>query len=364
MASSKQILLRLIRIASGNDSGCIIPPDFNRWQRLSTLSSIHGVSALSVDGLSEYMRNGGEPLSLDTAEFEDVKFEWFGSLCQVEEEYDNYKTCIAQLAEYYRSIGVKMLVLKGYGVGLDWPVPSHRPVGDIDIWLFGKQKEADQRISKDLGIEIDNSHHHHSVFSYKGLMVENHYNFVNVFDKPSSRRIEKRLKLLASDCLATDMENVYLPTADFNALFLIRHCAGHFSSAGIKLRQLLDWLFFVRAHHEEIDWDALYDVLRKENMYRFANSLNSIGVIYFGFDQSIFPELENDRALVDRIMKDILTPEFKQAEDGSLLSGLTVKPKRWWHNRWKYKICYPDNLFVSFLFNFAGKLMKPKHFIH
>lgn len=36
-----------------------------------------------------------------------------------------------------------MMVLKGYGLSLNYLKPSHRPCGDIDIWLFGKQKEAD-----------------------------------------------------------------------------------------------------------------------------------------------------------------------------------------------------------------------------
>lgn len=78
-----------------------------------------------------------------------------------------------------------MMLLKGYGLSKYWPIPNHRPTGDIDIYLMylnseGKEKSrpawecADKLMTEKFGILVDNSHHHHSVFTYKGIMVENH----------------------------------------------------------------------------------------------------------------------------------------------------------------------------------------------
>lgn len=39
-----------------------------------------------------------------------------------------------------------MMVLKGYGLGKNYPAPNHRPCGDIDIWNFGRQEEVDALI--------------------------------------------------------------------------------------------------------------------------------------------------------------------------------------------------------------------------
>lgn len=360
MNDSKQILLKLLQYAAGNGHGTL-PSGFDNWKEVFNLANEQGVAAVAVDGLSKYYEQGGAPLSLDKAKFEKVKFEWYGTLCQSEEKYSEYEGKISQLAAYFEGIGMKMMVLKGYGVGQDWPIPNHRPVGDIDIWLFGKQKEADMSIERDLGLKVDNSHHHHTIFFYKGLMVENHYDFIPP-NRPSSIKIEKRLKKLAEDFIPAEIKNICLPTSEFNALFLLHHSAGHFSSVCINMRQVLDWLFFVRAHHKEIDWNSLYEILREENIDHFANSLNAIGVKYLGFEPSIFHEIEKDSALVDRIIEDILEPEFKEQEDGTLFKGLWVKPRRWWHNRWKHKICYSDNLFLSFIFGFCSKLLKPKRF--
>lgn len=78
------------------------------------------------------------------------------------------------------------MVLKGYACSIDWPKPEHRPCGDIDIWLFGKQKEADAALAAspkfhDSSFKIDSSHHHHTVFDWCSFSVENHYDFVNVY---------------------------------------------------------------------------------------------------------------------------------------------------------------------------------------
>ena len=50
---------------------------------------------------------------------------------------------MAELTAFYNSHGFKMMLLKGYACGLDWPKPEHRPTVDIDIWFLGQQKEAD-----------------------------------------------------------------------------------------------------------------------------------------------------------------------------------------------------------------------------
>ncbi len=86
-----------------------------------------------------------------------------------------------------------MMVFKSFSCSLDCPKPNHRPCGDIDIWLFGDQKKADELI-KEKGSKVDNSHHHHTVFYWNGFMVEN---FVNVHAHQSSKELEVYLSNLA-----------------------------------------------------------------------------------------------------------------------------------------------------------------------
>lgn len=70
--------------------------------------------------------------------------QWIGEVSQIyEKRFAEYRKAIGDIAGFYNSHGFKMMVLKGYACSLDWPKPEHRPCGDIDVWLFGQQKEAD-----------------------------------------------------------------------------------------------------------------------------------------------------------------------------------------------------------------------------
>ena len=111
------------------------------------------------------------------------------------------------MAALYNAHGLKMMVLKGFACSLDWPRPEHRPCGDIDIWQFGHYREGDKLVAAEKGIEIDSSHHHHTVFYWGEFMVENHYDFINVHARKANSRIEKIYKELGSEANLDDNEN-------------------------------------------------------------------------------------------------------------------------------------------------------------
>nr|WP_320039517.1 nucleotidyltransferase family protein [uncultured Bacteroides sp.] len=108
--------------------------------------------------------------------------------------YEEHRKAIGKLAHFYDWQGIKLMVLKGYGLSLNYPKPEHRPVGDVDSYNFGLHAFADQMVHDKLGIEIDNSHHRHSVFSFEGVTIENHYDFIEDYAHRSNKRIEVILK--------------------------------------------------------------------------------------------------------------------------------------------------------------------------
>lgn len=82
------------------------------------------------------------------------------------------------------------------------------------------------------GIDIVNLHEHHTVFTFQGVSVENHYEFINTKARKSSVALEARFKELAKEDTWTKDEklyNVYYPSVNLNALFWVKHCASHFA---------------------------------------------------------------------------------------------------------------------------------------
>jgi hypothetical protein len=355
----QKALLSLVRYGLGKEGEPVIP-EVADWEGLFKLAQAQGLTAVALDGINICYEKGRD-IGIDLK----TKMEWIGAVCQMESVYKQYVQHVKGLSSFYQSHGIRMMVLKGYGLSLNYPRPNHRPTGDIDIYLFGEQKKADRLVHDELGIEIDKSHHHHTVFEFQGETVENHYDFLNVHVRPSNKRIEAKLKELAHTDITSNInssDNLIFPSAEFNAIYLLRHCAAHFASTKMSVRQALDWGLFMEKHHSEMDWKEYMSYLKEERMFRFYNLLGLFCVSYLGFDSSIFHGLYSD-ALFERFVDEILSPEFKDKENGTLLRSLSVKPRRWWHNRWKNRLCYPDSPWSEFVYGLWAKILKPSHFI-
>lgn len=326
------------------------------------MASKHGVAAIVWDGLQRLTAEGEIPA--DRLPDRTLKIEWAYNVDRISGTYAKQRAAIGKLCGLYGRHGIRMMVLKGYGLSLNYPVPEHRPCGDIDIWLYGEQKRADRILGREHGIEIKRDVHHHTVFDFDGIMVENHFDFLNIYSHTSNRAIEKRLKNLASQHGETAVVNgntVYLPAADFNTLFLLRHTAAHFAAANIALRHVADWALFVEKYHRRIDWQQLLIVAREQNMHRFLQCLNAIVVDYLGIPEECLPPIERDADLERRVVNDILKPEFDiRQPKGNILKSMMFKMNRWWANRWKHRIVYREGLVHTFIIQIYSHLLKPK----
>jgi hypothetical protein len=356
--SPEETFLALVRAGIGHPMGEL--PEAIDWERMGALAEEHGLPAVLCDAVDRLVRE--DALSGGRAIAKQQMYDGLGAALSFEQRYEAYREAIGALAGYYAVHYLKMMVLKGYALSLDWPVPAHRPCGDIDIWLFGRYREADALLTREMKIAVDNSHHHHTVFSWHGFSVENHYDIVNVHYGHGNAEMEKIFKELAQDdsCFVEVCgSKVYLPSADFHALFLLRHAMSHFASTRLTLRQVLDWAFFVEKHTGEIDWPWLLGLLERFHMRDFYSCLRLICIDDLGFSADAFPAVDADLSLKPRVLADILCPEFQGKEPGGLLSRVWFKYRRWRANAWKHRLCYREGLLSSFLVSACAHLLKP-----
>lgn len=354
MEKESRLLLAILRMVVKNQADESIPTEVD-WEKLMNIATTQVVPVVVLDGLQYYhsIHPDYTPFtSLGISNKPQKRMQWIGQVMTFEKRYAMHERAMTDLARQYARKGIGMMVLKGYGLSLDWPIPNHRAVGDLDIYNFGKWKEADAFIAEQLGIKIDDGHEHHTVFNFNGVAVENHYDFINTKAHRDAPKIEARLKNLAeTNYKETEVggARIYLPSADFNAIFLMRHMGQHFAGEYLNLRQILDWGFFIQAHHEEIDWNDIIGFLKDMEIYTFFNQINAICVDYLGFSEKDFPAIRRNQELEERILKDIFHPEFEEKKpNGGLLAILRFKTKRWWSNRWKHQLVYNDSLTMTF----------------
>ena len=357
-------LLYIIRLGIGNEtpeSSCdsTLPEQVN-WNDIQALAERQGLAAVFLDGINQLPQSQRPPKLL--------LLQWIGTTLQdYEFRYKQYQKALGEMAGFYKEHGIKMMVLKGYACSIDWPKPEHRPCGDIDIWQFGKQKDADAIVgswlkSQGSRSDVDRSHHHHTVFYWNEFMVENHYDFLNVHHHKSNVALEKIFKELGQDdsySVEVNGETVYLPCPNLHALFLLRHTMNHFATTKMFLRQLLDWAFFVQHHRDEIDWIWLEEQLEVFGMKPLYDILNTICVEDLGFSSQFFPMVQVSPLVKERVLNEILEPEMAGITPKRLIPRIIFKYRRWRANAWKHQLCYKESICSAFWSGIKTHLLKP-----
>lgn len=364
MDRTSRLLFILLRAGLGTsaaaDVGQLVrlAPAPAEWEALAALASAQGLLAIVWDGLQR----------LDSGRFaaelpRDLRLRWGLNVRYIEERWERQRRVVSDLARFFARHGLEMMVLKGCGLSICYPVPEHRPCGDIDIWMCGRQREADELLRREKSLDIDTGKHHHTVFTIDGISVENHYDFLNVQSHKSNRELETLLKRLAArpaERLATEGAELLLPCADFNALFLLRHAGAHFAAHGIGLRHVADWAMFARRCRGDIDWPFVERIAAQHNMERFMRCLNTISSEYLGAESGCFPAAHGDPLLAERILGDILHPEFSEPAPARGRARIwSWKLRRWRANRWKHRIVYRDGLAASFVTQLLCHITKP-----
>lgn len=360
LENTEKLLLELVAVAMGNRDSLTVVPTQAEWSDIYGLAEAQGLVGIVFSAIEKLPKSALPEM--------DLLMDWLGQTEYMKTNYEVYQHTIAKLAEVYNAQYLRMMVLKGYGCSLVYPVPALRPCGDIDIYLYTKEKGrdgvytqfADDLIHTRFAVDVDKELRHHTQFEFEGFTVENHNTILEIHTHKSSRVLNEMLEGLVKDCTPVKVcgQEIWLPSVKFNSIHLLRHMANDFATYKTSMRHVLDWATFVNAN--DVDWAFVQKVAKESNMHKFLDAINSICVGYLGYPADRFPLCSQlttrSSQLRDRVLADILHPEFDEKivmpkKDMSREDALGygwAKTRRLWANRWKYRIVYNESLLQSF----------------
>lgn len=291
----RTVLLELLGAALGIGTDPVIPDDTD-WGEVARLSYEQKVPALAVDGLKV---SGYDPYrGLDAGRTEELKpvlGSWYADAADAGPSYTYYVAVLKTLCQIFVDNGLTPVILKGYGLSLNYPEPCHRGAGDIDIFLVDRDGRPaaveGNRIAKEvLGLDVDQEEDgHHSHFTFKGVVVENHYELMG-----SNRGGEREIELgeLLKEMLLSegrDHPGPVIPSPTFNAVFLLQHMCSHFRSRIFTYRQFTDHICLLRSCRGGIDWDTVGRVTEKYGLKPLSDALCGIYRDTFGVEEEFLP---------------------------------------------------------------------------
>ncbi len=194
------------------------------------------------------------------------------------------------------------VLLKGVGVGENYPDPGVRQCGDIDLYVGKEHYEKSCEMVKSWSeseIEYNSMSRKHYHFKFNGVIVEIHRLAIvdTNITKHRSEFIDWCVSELEGDRLRHEQiegVDVYLPPYEFDAIYIFKHAWNHFCTSGIAFRQISDWALHITKNHDKIDQNVVRERLEYFGLtapwgFFGAMAVNTLGLkesMLTAFDQS------------------------------------------------------------------------------
>lgn len=339
----------LLRAAIGTGPFFERPRTSDAWRAMYRLSVVQGVTAVVFDFVKTLPKSEAPDRAL--------LMEWLSGATSVEQTMRRMQVTAEAFAEEMEKREIPVVVLKGMAFAMYYPNPLLRECGDLDCYMMGKKEEGDLA-AVELGGKVEETGYKHSHLIYKGLTIENHRFFTDFNNTPTGILTEQVLgELIQEGQIYLGDSKLSCPSANFNALFLLKHAQGHFIDEGIRMRHVLDWALFLREKQEEVDWSKVLPMLEVTHIAQFAGVMTAIAVRYLRIEvpnKDLLALASNaEQKMVDAVLADIMGDQPTIYVDG--LWHKTKRILRRFRRMWKFRLLasesYPRMVWNAFAFS-------------
>ena len=319
----------------------------------------HGMLPVVMEGLSH--------VKINDIEKKRVILKWYGASDKSKKKFWKRIELMEQLALQFKNAGLDVMFLKGATTARLYPEPQLRVFGDIDYYMFGDSGKSVQ-VLKDMGVATKEYFNHHTQASFKGVLLENHYDFLDRENHRGNLPLDDELKRLAKveghsypfKFENPEVDNAYSMSPTMNAIFLMRHMAIHFFSESVAMRMLYDWALFQKKNAGEVDWNKTQELYKKSGMPLFPRMIQGILVSKLGLDMSCSPIQPICNATTDRIWQSIIESPASNPYKKNSTRFLLYEAKVFINNRWKHKLVFEDESYWFLFFSYTWQYLKKK----
>lgn len=256
---------------------------FDEIYRLASEQSVVGLIAAGLEKVADVKVS--QPLALSIA----------GDVLQLEQQNKAMNQFIGALVTDMRKQGIYTLLVKGQGVAQCYNKPLWRASGDIDFYLSDDSFENAKRFfrPKVESFDPDNEFSRHINMHYGQWVVEIHANqFVTLSSKINEVLKDIHEDLFNNGNVRSWMDGntqVFLPSANNDAVLIFTHFLSHFYKGGIGLRQICDWCRLLWTYRESLDYELLEKRIRKAGLLTEWRAFGAFAVEYLGIPTEAMP---------------------------------------------------------------------------
>lgn len=295
-------------------------PDWNYIYRLACQQTVQGIIA---DGIGHYLAEYPETECPNYSLFLDQS-------AQLVRQNHDVNLVQARICKMLGDRNLAYVVLKGQGVAQSYPKPLLRCSGDIDLFFTPETYEAAKTLLKPLSAKVeDKPLTLECALTIDGVDVELHGGMTCGINKAADKHLQTMLRevlvdgdtrtVMVGDAIggsacdtpatttvpasttapatsepgaptnAFDTSTstaaatlITIPSANFDAIYVLTHTIRHLGGFGISLRQIVDWTMHMHANAGLIDREKLRRDIEAMHLQRLWDVFGAFATQWLG----------------------------------------------------------------------------------
>jgi len=255
------------------------------WDKVYQLAEEQSVIGVVLAGIE---RSNVKPL-------QDLLLQWIGEVQIIEQQNLALNEFVAKLNEKLRKAGIYSLLVKGQGVAQCYEKPLWRATGDVDLLLDNDNYEKAKTFLSTISSEVhkENAFDLHFSAIVKGWSLELHGSMRSMLPKKTDEEIDNiqddAFRNRKKRIWKQNEEEISLPCADDDVIFVFTHILKHFFHYGIGLRQVCDWSRLLYTYKDELDLALLESRLNTMGLMTEWKAFGALAVAYLGMPAGAMP---------------------------------------------------------------------------
>lgn len=259
--------------------------DSPNWNYIYELSCQQTVQGIIADGIGFYIAAHPE---VKCPVFEEI----LNQSAQIVRQNYAVNQVQAKLCEMLSNNGIGYIVLKGQGVAHSYPRPMLRCSGDIDLFFTLENYEKAKDILKPIANSIENKPLSlECALTIDGIDVELHGAMSSGINDAADKHLQAMLDKVLNEgdtrIVTVDGNDVTVPSANFDAIYILTHTIRHLGSFGISLRQVIDWTMHMHANAQSIDSTRLHHDIEAMHLQQLCDLFSMFTAKYLGAPSTV-----------------------------------------------------------------------------
>lgn len=237
-----------------------------------------------------------------------------------------------RIADLFDANNISYILLKGISLAAFYPVPEYRQLGDVDIYINGKEmfNRANALLLANGYTKDDEISDHHQGYLYKvpqtgrTMILELHYRIVGLYQYAPVNKIVD--DVFASGAFTPIMQKVndrsypVLPPTEYT-FYMIHHMLKHYLYSGFGIRLLCDFSFYLEYNYADIDFAKIHTWCEESKILHLYEIILETCRIYLGLPETIDSKIHYNKNDCKAFITQLLEDGDVSQNNGSALVG-------------------------------------------